>query len=153
MRICTAIDIEAPPDEVWAVLARLEDYESWNPFTVAVRGKLAEGEVVKLTVKLAGKTVKRRHQISALSAPSRICWTILSDQPWLIRGERCQTVEPIEGGSRYSNEEVVEGLVAPLVQLFYGSAIEAGLHALGQGLKAKVEQPSASPSTTPDSSP
>ena len=37
--IRTEIDIEAPPDRVWAELADLDAYAGWNPFITRRRGR------------------------------------------------------------------------------------------------------------------
>lgn len=43
MEIRTEIEIEAPPAEVWRVLADLRHYPDWNPFIVNASGSLESG--------------------------------------------------------------------------------------------------------------
>ena len=47
----TAIEIAASPEDVWAVLADLDNYPHWNPFIPRIAGTLAAGE--RLEVRLA----------------------------------------------------------------------------------------------------
>jgi len=140
MEIRTETEIAASPEKVWEILSDFGAYSEWNPLTIGVRGILEEGETVKLKVSLKGKTMKRLHKISRVDPGSAICWRIISPLPWLIRGERCQTIEAQENGHVvYRNCEGVEGLVGPLVSFFYGSAIRSALEALGQALKQRAE--------------
>jgi uncharacterized protein YndB with AHSA1/START domain len=32
------IEIDATPDEVWAVLTDFDDYDKWNPFVTSISG-------------------------------------------------------------------------------------------------------------------
>jgi uncharacterized protein YndB with AHSA1/START domain len=42
--ISREIEIDAPPDAVWAVLADTGAYPEWNPFVRRLSGELREGE-------------------------------------------------------------------------------------------------------------
>ena len=140
MRIVTELRIDAPPEEVWAALSDLSTYPSWNPFTPKITGRLEVGTNVRLHVVLGGRKLVRSHQVSALDPPTRLCWTIITPMAWLIRGERCQSVEPHpDGGCVYRNDEQVHGLVGPMVGAFFASMIRAGLDEASAGLKAYVE--------------
>jgi uncharacterized protein YndB with AHSA1/START domain len=39
----TEIEIAAPPERVWAVLADFDSYPEWNPFIRRIRGQPAAG--------------------------------------------------------------------------------------------------------------
>ena len=54
--ISASIDIAAPPDEVWAVLADLDSYREWNPFIQSASGKLAEVSARLIVNRAAFKT-------------------------------------------------------------------------------------------------
>src|ERR1700742_1628720 len=49
--IQSQIDIDAPPEAVWAVLADTAAYPEWNPFLRRLSGELREG--AKLEVEIA----------------------------------------------------------------------------------------------------
>ncbi len=37
------IEIDATPDEVWAVLTDFDDYGDWNPFVTSITGPVGGG--------------------------------------------------------------------------------------------------------------
>ena len=104
-------------------------------------GKPEAGEIVQLTVELGGSRMKRVHRVSRADGQA-LCWTIESAAPWFLRGERCQTLTPTATGCRYENDERVEGLVSPLVELFYARKVQAALEAVGEALRDHLASPS-----------
>jgi len=116
------------------VLGDFSTYPAWNPLTPAVEGEPQAGEIVHLTVRLGGSTMKRVHRVSRADGTA-LCWTIESAAPWFLRGERCQTLRATETGCRYENDERVEGLVSPIVELFYAAKVRAALEDVGRSLR------------------
>jgi len=142
MRITTQIEINAPAEKVWAILVDFPNYEAWNPLTVKVKGEAKVDEVVKLHVQLGGQRMVRSHVISRVDENEALCWTIRTRQPWLMRGERCQTITPLDDGRcRYSNDERVEGLSSLIVGLFFSGKIRGSLEQVGEQLKERAENP------------
>ena len=141
MHLTSSIDIEAPLDRVWAILADLAAYPEWNPFTTRVEGTLAVGEKLRLQVILGGKPQERTHIVSRVEPNVALCWTIRTKQPWLIRGERCKTLEALPGGrTRYKNDEHVQGLLSTPIAWGYGPQVQEGLDATGRALQARAER-------------
>lgn len=141
MRIETSIDIDAPAGQVWAALVDFPSYADWNPFVIRVRGAPVVGEAVRLTVVLGGRKMGRTHVVSRVDAPTTLAWTIRSNAPWWIRGERVQRVEALgPNRCRYTNDEQVHGLLGGIVGPLMGASVRAGLEAAGQGLKAHCER-------------
>ena len=140
MLISTSIDIDASAETVWGMLVDFGSYPEWNPLTVGIEGEPVVGEVVKLHVDLGGQKMTRKHVISRVEERSALCWTIRTKKPWLMRGERCQTLEILgKGKCRYRNEERVEGLVSFIVAISHKGKIRHGLEMLGQALKKRAE--------------
>ena len=52
--IHTSIDINAPPQVVWAVLSDLPKHSEWDPF-LEPEGELVQGQRIKVKVKLEGR--------------------------------------------------------------------------------------------------
>jgi hypothetical protein len=140
MQICTSIDIDAPVERVWAILVDFENYPGWNPLTVKIKGDPEVGHEVTLYAMLGGRCMKRKHCISRVEPNQALCWTIVSNRPWLMRGERCQQLEDLGNGRcRYTNDERVEGLASIPVALLYKAKISRALDQLGEALKQQAE--------------
>ncbi len=140
MVIHTTIDIDAPPERVWAALSDFAAYPDWNPLTVKVEGELVVDAVVKLHVDLGGDLLVRKHVISRVDPHQALCWIVRTRKPWLMRGERCQRIEDLgDGRSRFTNEEGVFGLTSYIVALTHKGRIRAGLEAMSQALKERAE--------------
>lgn len=55
--ISTEIDIDAPPEAVWAVLADGPAYPAWNPFVKKLEGELNAGQRITVHIQPPGKSV------------------------------------------------------------------------------------------------
>ena len=142
MRVTTTIDIDASASAVWDILVDFSQYPAWNPLTVRVEGVPGVDEVVKLHVDLGGRIMVRKHVVSRVDAPTALCWTIRTRRPWLMRGERCQRIEPRgDGRCRYINDERVDGLASYLVALTFKRVIRRALERTGEALKDRAESP------------
>jgi hypothetical protein len=135
------IVIEAPRDEVWTRLIGFCGYADWNAFTTEIRGDLAVGQAVEITVSmLKRRPFVQREWINLLRAPEVICWGTHLGLPFLLTTNRWQTLEPGEGDvTTYRNELQLSGLLAPLVMLLYGSALARAFSTAARGLKAACE--------------
>ena len=141
LRVEADIFIEAPPERVWEVLADLPSYGSWNPFVPKVRGELAEGQTVTLTVLLGGKVRRQKLAVREVVPPSRLRWTVVGVPGFLLRGGRTQTLDITDGGTTYRNVEQLDGLLSPLVGWLTGKHIQHGLDTSCAALKHYVEAP------------
>lgn len=45
-----AVEIDATPEGVWAVLSDLSSYAEWNPYVLAISGRLDEGSTLDVTI-------------------------------------------------------------------------------------------------------
>ena len=59
LHLATTIDIDATPEDVWAVLSDLPSYPSWNPFIREASGQLAAGERLDVTMQPDGGRAMR----------------------------------------------------------------------------------------------
>lgn len=142
--------IKAPPSSVWGILADLDSYGMWCPFTEAMVGKLALGSTIVEAVRLRpGDKGTRRTvvRVTAL-APREVVWESTVGGACLLHARRVQTVVPHgAGNAKYTTTDTLSGLLAPLVMALYGGAVKAGLEAVANALKTRAEERAAA--TTP----
>lgn len=139
MVVRASIEVNAPPEEVFGALMDTGRYGEWNPFVTAVKGEIAKDHRVTLTVDLGGRIQKQRLVVREVVIPSLLVWTLAHEHGVFLRGGRTQRVIPTEGGCRYESEERLEGLLSPVVSLFFERGIRDGMEASCDALKAWVE--------------
>jgi hypothetical protein len=137
-----SIEIAAPAQRVWEVLAALPLYPAWAPFTVAIDGALALGGQVTVHVEMTPGAALRLQPMTVtdVSPPARLAWTMTLLAPLLLHAEREQRVEGLSASAcRYSTTDRMSGLLAPLVLALYGGSVASGLQRFAAALKARAE--------------
>jgi len=139
-----SIEIEAPRDRVWAVLADFSQLPRWSPFLRAVEiDALEVGRPMRLHVQMKADDPRQivvDECLTTLDPPHRIGWSYRGMPRWMLRTERIQRLEVLEPGrTRYVCEQVFRGPVAPLVVLTQLRKIRAGFERTAQALKDYVE--------------
>lgn len=136
--IQTKIEIEAPANDVRAVLLNFGDYPNWNPFIVRVDGAVAVGSKVRVTVKPVGKDALSGDTIVTSLTDTRLAWTGSLKVPGLFRGNHEFIIEDV-GPNRtmfYQNEKM-SGIIIP----FFDTKPEAaGFALMNEALKKRSEK-------------
>lgn len=141
-------EIAAPADEVWAVLADLDRYAEWNPFTPHVETTRAAGQPIVLYVDFAlhqpplerGKLLRQVETIHRFAPGDALCWTAKLLHPRVFYGERWQRVEALDDRRcRYTTEEQFSGPLAWLVDRLYGTKVQRGFEAVADALARRFE--------------
>jgi len=139
--IRTAAEIDAPAEEVWAILLDTGSWDEWNPFASGLDGDLRVGE--KVTVHLragpGGRGMRIKPEVTALEPGRELRWVGGLLHPSVMRGEHWFRVDPLDGGRcRFENGERFSGaLVAVLGGLFLRG--RPGYQAMCDALKARAE--------------
>jgi hypothetical protein len=135
--VATNIQIDAPPEKVWAALTDLAAYPHWNPLFPEASGQIAVGSRLTLkTVQPSGRTMTVKPRILAVEPNAELRWS--AGLPGVIGGEHAFTLTPDGGGTQLVQSETFRGLLVP----FSGKtliAAESGYQALNNALKAYVE--------------
>ena len=94
-----------------------------------------------LYVRLRGKRLSHRVEyVSRNERPTHLCWGATIGASFLLRAERCQTLTRIdERRTRFVNEDVLRGWLAPLVMLTFGGPMQRGFEAVAIALKERAE--------------
>lgn len=135
LSIDTAIDIPAPAEAVWQVLADLGAYADWNPYHVRVEGEARQG--ARLTVhvqKPNGDEVTLRPYMIEANPGQNLVW---GGRPaWIFRGVHRFDLETLAPGcTRLRHSEVFSGLFVSFADL---EAIEPGYALMNRALRDRV---------------
>lgn len=135
------IEIDAPAERIFDILTDLKSYPEWNPFTPRVESTLRVGDPVHLHVRLRGERLAHRVEyVSRNERPSHLCWGATIGAGFLLSAERCQSLIRIdERRTRFVNEDVLRGWLAPLVMATFGGPMQRGFEAVAVALKQRAE--------------
>jgi len=135
-----SVEIDAPADTVWKIVADTSRYPEWNPFVQKVEGDLREGGRVAVTIRAPGrKPVTFKARVHRLDPGRELRWRGQWYVPGLFDGEHALTVEPLEGGrARFGSHEAVTGLLLPLLGKPMRQS-QAGFEQLCAAVKERAE--------------
>jgi demethylmenaquinone methyltransferase/2-methoxy-6-polyprenyl-1,4-benzoquinol methylase len=116
--ISAQIEVDAPPERVWAVLADFAGYRDWNPFMFSVEGTAEAGTHLRIAMQRRGGMVLRfRARVLTADRPRELTWVgegPTGYSPGLVRGERRVTIEPLgDARSRLRMQTTFSGLLSP----------------------------------------
>jgi hypothetical protein len=144
LQLTTTIDIDAAPEAVWAVLTDHPAYPGWNPFIRELRGELAVGERLEVTMQPeGGRAMTFRPTVLKVEPNRELRWLGRLVAPGLFDGEHRFAIEPTAGGSRLVHEERFTGL---LVRFLAGGLRRRTLPAfeqMNEALRERAESRSA----------
>ena len=134
--IRTDIEIAAPPDRVWEMLADIDRYPEWNPYHVKVEGALAVGQELVVTIhKPNGEKLTIKPHVMRLVPGRELTWG--GGIRGLFYGEHVFLVEPThQGHTRLVHKEEFTGIFVPLASL---GAIDEGYRLMNRRLKERAE--------------
>jgi len=138
-----SVEINAPADQVWAVLSDLEHYHCWNPFFVRASGPLEVGKDLELTMQPVGKGAQSfSPEVLELARGRRIVWRGRLVMPGLFDGRHTLVVEPLGANrSRFTQDESFSGVLVPFAGF---DPYRAGWERMNQALKVRAERMAAS---------
>jgi uncharacterized membrane protein len=131
------VHIEAPPDEVVAVLFDVERWPEWTSTMTRVRrldpGPLTVGSAARVR---QPKLPPARWQVTELDAERSFNWSTRGPG---LKLEAEHLVERDLAGSRVTLSFRFSGLLAPLVVRFYGSLCRRYIAIEAEGLRKRCE--------------
>jgi hypothetical protein len=143
--IAAQTDIDAPPETVWAALLDFPAHAEWNPFIRGIAGEARPG--AELTVVLSpdgARSYVFRPRVLVVDAPRAFAWRGRLLMPGLFDGEHRFALEPVAGGTRFTQSERFSGLLLPFLGWMLRDA-EAGFARMNAALKARLEAPPVPP--------
>ena len=128
------IFIQAPPEQVWAVLMDTSAYKEWNPVFTNVEGTYSEGGTVQNTVvDPKGNVLNIKANVEILEENLELrqtggYWGFLTfDHQWLL--------EPVEGGTKVQQYEIDQGFY---MWFWDSSWIEPSYSKVNEALRDRV---------------
>lgn len=135
------LDIAAPPETVWAVIADLPRYAEWNPFVVACESSFAVGDPIHMKVRLLGFAQPQTETILEHIPGQRLCYGLPDGWPHALSSRRCHEVRPSgNGGTHYRSSFRLSGWLAGLVRFLLGSRLRAGFEGMSNGIRQRAEE-------------
>ncbi len=134
--IYTDIQISAPPERVWAVLADIPNYPNWNPYHVRVEGDFKEGAKLSVTIhKPNGDKLTIEPHMIRIAPRRELAWG--GGIKGLFHGEHVFLLERIgQGQTKLIHKEDFEGIFVPFASL---ETIEEGYRLMNEALKRRAE--------------
>lgn len=136
-----AIELQASPEAVWAVLTDTGAYGEWNPFIIRLTGELRVGAKLAARVLPPGdrRPATFKQTVLAVDPPRELRWLARVLIPGLFDGDHRFRIEPIaDGCTRFTQSERISGVVVPVV----GGRIDKtllGMAQMNEALKSRVE--------------
>lgn len=136
------IEIAAPIDVVWDILAQFDRYAEWNPFTPAIRGELEVGRPIDIEVSLLrDRPFIQREWLNLIDPGKTLCWGMHMFNPWLLTTNRWQQLSELSTQStRYHNRLELSGLLTPTVMMLYREKLTRSFSIVAQALKTRCEE-------------
>lgn len=148
------IEIDAPLEQVWAIMLDTEGYAAWNPFVEradTAQPPAVGNPIVLHVVWSNGRRTRSPERITALDSPttdpatgttSALMSYVYEGLParlGLVRGVRHQRLTQQPGGP--TTYDTVEEFRGPLVRLAGPGRVADGFRRHAEGLKRRAESP------------
>ncbi len=123
------VQITAPAERIWVLLADGASYAHWNPMLQWGAGTLTAGNRLELTVTLPGIPPFVQHPtLLSLVPQQEISWRHRLPAPGLLSWTQSFTIEQVSPDVRRVSQRVIlSGLLAPLYKFALGRMMQHGL--------------------------
>jgi hypothetical protein len=134
------IEIEAPPDRVWAVLTDFDSFPQWNPFVKHISGRVEKGAKLEVQIAPPGKRALRFKPTVTAAEPHReLAWLGHLFVPGVFDGEHHFELTDLGGlRTRFLQREVFRGVLTPVLGGTLANTL-AGFREMNEALKRRVE--------------
>ena len=146
LELRTEIEIDAPPERVWAVLIDFEKFPDWNPFIRRIHGNALVGSRLDVLLGASGTRPMRFRPTVKVVVPHReLRWLGRLGLPWLFDGEHIFQIEPLGSTRvRFIQTERFRGLLVPLLARSLNRDARRGFEEMNRALRARVGASSSS---------
>ncbi len=140
--VSTEILIDAPAQTIWEILSDFDQYATWNPFIIYVKGTFKEGQKLSVIQKPPGEKPRLfKRRISKIRKPTELHWKGKLLIPGLFDALHIFKVEAInDKQSRFIHKIHYSGLLTSLLWNRIEWSLKAGFSKMNQALKELAEQ-------------
>jgi hypothetical protein len=143
-RISAEIDIEAPPDAVWAQLADLPGWADWNPFIPSASGTVAVGQRLSLRLQPpGGRALPIRPTVTEVVDGAVLEWMGHLGVPGLFDGKHRFELTASPQGTHLVQRESFTGLLVRPLRGFLDGATLSGFRAMNEALRERARDAGA----------
>ncbi len=94
------VEIEAPPERVWAVLTDFASYPQWSGWKGRISGEARKGAWLKvLATPRPGKIKMTLFRVLVADPERELRWNALYGPFWALSGQRYWVLEPLSGSA------------------------------------------------------
>jgi hypothetical protein len=145
-RISTDVDIEAPPDAVWAQLTDLAGYADWNPFIPSASGTVAPGQRLALRLQPpGGRALPIKPTVTEVVDGAIFEWLGHLGVPGIFDGRHRFELTATAQGTRLVQSESFSGAFVRPLRGFIDGGTLAGFRAMNDALRRRVIDAQARP--------
>lgn len=136
----TEIEIDAPPERVWAALLDFASFPDWNPFIRGISGTAAVGSRLEVTLGASGtKPMSFRPTVKAVVPNRELRWLGRVGLPRIFDGEHIFELTPIgPNRTRFVQREKFRGLFVPLLAKSLDRDARRGFEEMNRALRARL---------------
>lgn len=140
--LTTEIQISSTPQVVWKKMTNLPDWPSWNPTVNKVKGRLALGEKINLTMSNCQGNDGKKYSatITRINEQKGFTYVAVMMNKFLFSVERIIEIKESEEGVIFSQKERYSGVLAGL---FWKKMKEDALpmiESMNRALKKELEK-------------
>ena len=137
----TEIEIDAPPERVWATFADFDRWPDWNPFARRLDGDVAVGETIAVRLEPPdGRGMTFKPRVLEFTPNRALRWRGKVVFPGVFDGEHQFRLEPVdERRTRFVQREEFSGLLVGIMMRSIRESTTNGFEAMNEALKEQVE--------------
>ena len=145
----TYIDIAAPAQTVWDILADFSAYPQWNPFVTEISGASQVGGKLKVTLQqeVGGKPMVVRPTVIQWDTQRELAWRGRLAIPGVFAGEHHFCLASTQAGHTNLHQwERFTGILIPLIAKTLDTKTKPAFERMNAALKERAEARVAPPS-------
>jgi hypothetical protein len=133
------VDVDAPADQVWAVLTDFSAYPIWNPFIYPLKGEARAGSLLDVTIHPGTQVITYQATMIVVRPNSELTWSGQIASAGVFDTTYGFAVEPLQPGrSRLVTHEHHQGALV-FLSLSLLKDVQSGLASMIRAARTRAE--------------